>query len=348
MTPVTVDTARVCEGSRRVDSACFTKGDQVNSLDSEGGHAPGIYRHALAAAGVGSWVLDAQADTVQLDAGASGLLSLPGNHPQALSVDSFIELFDEVDQDRLRQEIAAAVDGSSNVHTAARRAAPHADGGAVHLALRGRRLAEADGILVGGACWDITDTKRLEDKLVRLSVRDSLTNLYNRRYFDENIEREWKIGLREKLPLSLGFIDVDHFKNYNDTLGHQTGDRCLIRIANAIRSALVRPADFVARYGGEEFVFVLPNTGTEGARHVAQRVQDAIASERIPHPASPVGPWVTVSVGVATITEDDFQLPLSSLIQRADDAMYAAKSGGRNAIVSWEASLPTSQRKRVE
>lgn len=286
-----------------------------------------------------------------MDAGAADLLNLAGHHAQAMNLADFIALFDEADQARVTRDITETVNGATNMNTAARRAAPHADGGPVHLALRGRRLqdtARSNGkFLVGGACWDITDTKRLEDKLVRLSVRDSLTNLYNRRYFDENIEREWKIGLREKLPLSLGFIDVDHFKRYNDTLGHQTGDRCLIRVANAIHDSLVRPADFVARYGGEEFVFVLPSTPPEGARHVAQRVQDAIASERIPHPSSPVGPWVTVSVGVATITEDDFQLPLTTLIQRADDAMYAAKSGGRNAIVCWEPSLPASERQRA-
>lgn len=308
----------------------------------------GLKRTALAAAGVGAWLLEPKRNEVEVDETLATLLELPQPRAQCVALDKFLDQFDGHDRARLQAQIAQVVDGGPPLNTAAVREKLHPDGGAVHLALRGRVISESDAEVptVGGACWDITDTKRLERKLEQLSVRDSLTELYNRRYFDENIEREWKIGLREKLPLSLGFIDVDHFKAYNDSLGHQTGDRCLIRIANAIRSAVARPADFVARYGGEEFVFVLPATPTEGALNVARRVMETVASERIAHPDSPTSQHVTVSVGVATWTDPSAELPIHELIKRADDAVYAAKEQGRARIVQWSEDLPASKCER--
>lgn len=314
-----------------------------------GGHADLGTRNALAAAGVGVWLLDVLNQQVDIDETLAQVLDLPQMTAQRMPLDEFLACFDSDDQARFETQISLAAKGGAALNTAAQRAQSHADGGAVYLAVRGRLLGGADDAapVLGGACWDISDTKRLEYKLQQLSVRDALTNLYNRRYFDDNIEREWKIGLREKMPLSLGFVDVDHFKAYNDALGHQTGDRCLIRLANAIRDAVVRPADFVARYGGEEFVFVLPATPAEGAMNVAQRVMDAIASERIAHPDSPLGKYVTVSIGVATWTDPSAETPIQSLIQQADDAMYAAKEQGRARIVQWQNGLPQSQRERL-
>lgn len=311
-----------------------------------GDHAELLKRNALAAAGVGGWLLDTATNQVEIDATTASLLDLQQLSAQRLPLDDFLASFDSNDRDRLSAQISIAAGGGAPLNTSALRAQSHADGGVVYMALRGRAVGDGTEAspLVGGACWDITDTKRLEYKLQQLSVRDSLTDLYNRRYFDENIEREWKIGLREKLPLSLGFIDVDHFKAYNDSLGHQTGDRCLIRVANAIRNALARPADFVARYGGEEFVFVLPSTPPDGALNVARRVMEAIASERIAHPDSPTGKHVTVSIGLATWTDPSSDTPIQCLIHQADDALYAAKESGRARIVQWHDALPQSER----
>ena len=319
-------------------------------IAAKGGRGDLLKQSALAAAGVGAWLLDTAANVIEADETLAALLELPQPRAQRIPLDDFLAHFDEAARARLGAQISVAIDGGLPLNTASRRSQPHADGGPVYLALRGKVVSDGDAEapLLGGACWDITDTKRLEHKLTQLSVRDSLTDLYNRRYFDENIEREWKIGLREKLPLSLGFIDIDHFKAYNDALGHQTGDRCLIRVANAIRNAVARPADFVARYGGEEFVFVLPATNPDGALNVAQRVMDAIASERIAHPDSPVAKYVTASIGVSTWTDPSAKTPIQSLIQQADDAVYAAKGQGRARVVQWNDDLPQSQRERVE
>jgi two-component system cell cycle response regulator len=169
-------------------------------------------------------------------------------------------------------------------------------------------------------------------ELERLAKIDSLTEVANRRYFDEYLEREWKRLAREAQPLSLILCDVDCFKLYNDFYGHPAGDRCLKEIAQAISHSARRPADLVARYGGEEFVIILPNTTLTGALKVANSIRQEVEQLKILHERSIVQPFVTVSLGVSS-TIPHPELSRVTLIRVADEALYKAKNKGRNCAV---------------
>jgi len=169
------------------------------------------------------------------------------------------------------------------------------------------------------------------DRLKRLSRVDGLTAIANRRRLDEEVDREWKRMLREKRPLGIIICDIDHFKLYNDTYGHQQGDDCLIRVATAIRDSVNRPGDLAARYGGEEFCVVLPETGSEGAFKIAETIRQNVRSLNLKHESSPVAPVVTISVGVATLIPDRNSQP-TLLLQAADRALYQAKGNGRDRV----------------
>jgi diguanylate cyclase (GGDEF)-like protein/PAS domain S-box-containing protein len=168
-------------------------------------------------------------------------------------------------------------------------------------------------------------------ELQSLSRVDSLTQVANRRYFDEHLDQEWNRLIREKLPLSLIFCDVDFFKLYNDTYGHQAGDECLCTVAQCLHEIAKRPRDLVARYGGEEFAVILPNTPQAGAIIVAQRIQAGIKALDIDHKTSKVNQQVTLSMGIATIIPIPNLLP-TQLTAAADHALYKAKSNGRNCF----------------
>ena len=176
------------------------------------------------------------------------------------------------------------------------------------------------------------ELKRQRDLLARLSHLDGLTGIPNRRALDEALEREWRRGTRSLRPLSLLMIDIDHFKAYNDSCGHLLGDDCLRAFAQSLKVPLGRAADFVGRYGGEEFLAVLPETDEAGAQIVANEILEGVAQLAIPHPASPLGPIVTASIGVATsIANREYEH--TRLLQEADKALYQAKQEGRNRIV---------------
>ena len=163
------------------------------------------------------------------------------------------------------------------------------------------------------------------------STQDSLTGIPNRRYFDAAFAQEWRHAQRTGKPLALLLADVDYFKRYNDTFGHQRGDECLKAVANAMRTAAKRKVDVVARYGGEEFAVLLPETPPVSALLVASRVLESLRAMRLPHEAAPSG-HVTMSIGVcATVPQAD-QEP-GELVKSADRALYDAKSKGRNQAV---------------
>lgn len=166
-------------------------------------------------------------------------------------------------------------------------------------------------------------------QLQQLTVIDSLTQVANRRRFDEYLLQEWGRALRGHLPLSLIICDLDYFKPYNDHYGHQAGDRCLQAVAKALDQCINRASDLVARYGGEEFAVILPNTTMEGARQVADRLVKATEALALPHKTSPSGGIVTLSCGVASVMPMADYLP-SDLIFTADQALYQAKDRGRN------------------
>ena len=173
------------------------------------------------------------------------------------------------------------------------------------------------------------------EELKELATKDALTGIANRRFFDEYLDKEWKRAQRDQDPFSIVMIDLDFFKAYNDTYGHQKGDTCLKEVATTIDEAMKRPADMAARYGGEEFVLILPETSSEGAVSLAERLRKSIYDLNLEHKNSSCEPRVTVSLGVATMKADkgsDF----ANLISKADKALYAAKDSGRNRISVFE------------
>ncbi len=171
-------------------------------------------------------------------------------------------------------------------------------------------------------------------ELENLVRKDGLTGLANRRRFDEDVAAEWARCQREKRPLSVVILDVDHFKIYNDRYGHQLGDRCLIAVSDAIASGLYRPSDLAARYGGEEFAVVLPGAGLEAAVKVANRIRQNVVAHGMEHSGSNHG-IVTVSVGVASVMPHAGAAP-DDLLRAADEALYASKHAGRNRVTSTE------------
>ena len=173
------------------------------------------------------------------------------------------------------------------------------------------------------------ELKQNRDELVRLARTDGLTGLYNRRTFDDLLQREWQRLARTGEPLSVIMMDVDHFKLYNDTYGHGGGDSCLQRVASAAEGTLQRPADVVARYSGEEFVALLPETRLDGAIAVAEAIRAAVASLEIPHSSSKTAAHVTLSLGAACTIPHADRDPTTSL-ELADQQLYAAKAEGRN------------------
>ena len=170
-------------------------------------------------------------------------------------------------------------------------------------------------------------------ELERLANLDGLTQIPNRRSFDRAMQREWKRLRRETGVLSLILCDVDDFKAFNDTYGHQAGDNCLRSVARVLNSKIKRPADLAARYGGEEFAVILPNTSAEGAFHQAESFRSAIEMLFIPHTGSSTGAYVTVSFGVSTFVPGDDAAP-EALIAKTDAALYQAKESGRNKVVA--------------
>lgn len=191
-----------------------------------------------------------------------------------------------------------------------------------------------------GINQDITELKRNEEELLRLNDQlkalsniDGLLGIANRRYFDVRLDEEWKRAVREGKSLSLLMIDVDNFKHYNDTYGHQAGDSGLQAVAQVAQSALKRPGDLLARYGGEEIVVILPNTDMEGAVAVAQAVLQALAERHIPHAGLPARDLLTVSIGAAMMMPDE-KNNSAMLVAAADHGLYAAKENGRDRVVA--------------
>jgi diguanylate cyclase (GGDEF)-like protein len=218
-------------------------------------------------------------------------------------------------------------------------------------------LFGAVGTGSGGYAWRIQQLKATEKRLTRLveertaevherseelkvanamlaelATIDPLTNVANRRRFTTFLNQEWQRAQRTKSPLSLLLIDVDHFKAYNDSYGHQAGDDCLRKVGGVLNDTIQRAGDLAARYGGEEFVVILSDTNPAGALAIAETICGALETAAIPHAASPVSARVTVSIGVATAHPDQHSSP-NDLIAACDRALYRAKESGRNRCV---------------
>jgi diguanylate cyclase (GGDEF)-like protein len=202
-------------------------------------------------------------------------------------------------------------------------------------------LFQIFGFVVFTSCvplgFSIEERRRLEDslkeanrKLGDLALLDSLTGVRNRRSFDAVMDSEWSLARSTGSDLSLVYLDVDFFKRFNDTYGHQQGDECLRAVVGTLIASVRGSGDCVARYGGEEFVVLLPSTSADSARAVADRIASTILGLRIPHKESPFG-IVTASIGIATVWPSGGGDP-DALIRMADEALYAAKRGGRDRI----------------
>ena len=192
-----------------------------------------------------------------------------------------------------------------------------------------RQLAARERLLASLVKDRTRELEQANQMLARFSYLDAVTGIANRRNFDDGLELEWRRLLREPGPLSLVMIDIDHFKAFNDTYGHQKGDECLKLVAQALRLALHRPGDHCARYGGEEFGVILPGTDAEGSLGVAESLRQAVLDLAVPHSGSSVFPVVTISVGAATVIPQESGSGLA-LIEAADKALYQSKHTGRN------------------
>jgi diguanylate cyclase (GGDEF)-like protein len=178
------------------------------------------------------------------------------------------------------------------------------------------------------------ELERVKNQLEMMNRRDGLTGIANRSYFEETLDREWKVSARNGEVFSVVMFDIDFFKQYNDTYGHLAGDECLRQVAQTAAQNVLRPRDLVARFGGEEFAVILPDTPLEGALNIAERLRQAILNLKIPHANSRVAlpePIVTISLGVASMLASADTSP-SEVLAQADKALYLAKSQGRNCV----------------
>ncbi|NMD71129.1 diguanylate cyclase [Bacillus sp. DNRA2] len=202
---------------------------------------------------------------------------------------------------------------------------------------------QGDFSYVIGMVNDITERKATEQKLMKLnqeleyrSNRDGLTGIANRRYFDEQFDFEWTKAEKLKQPLSLIMFDLDFFKNYNDTYGHIMGDNCLKSVARLLSGVTDYPICLPARYGGEEFAIIVPNSTLRDAEIIAEQIRLDVEELKLPHKQSVISPFVTISVGVASIIPDSGSNS-ETLIHFADQALYQAKLNGRNQIYCLQA-----------
>ncbi len=191
----------------------------------------------------------------------------------------------------------------------------------------------AEEQLYVGLLHDITRHKQSETALQQAAMIDQLTQIANRRRFDTFLDQEWHRAMRSGQELSLVVLDVDHFKLYNDTLGHAAGDACLQKVAAALQSRALRATDLAARYGGEEFVLLFADTPLESALMLAESIRAVVEALELPHPRSSTSPWLTVSVGVASVAPTQFDR-IDQFFVAADRMMYAAKEAGRNRVMA--------------
>lgn len=234
-------------------------------------------------------------------------------------------------------EVEAWIDNAvAGLHEQRDREIHLADGRWLHS--RARALSDGTALTV---ISDVSSIKRAEEALTevnkhlkQLAATDALTGLMNRRTFDEMLAKEFSRSARHHHPLSVLMVDVDYFKSFNDTYGHQAGDGALRAVAKALKEVARRPADIVARYGGEEFAIVLPDTDTEGATAVAELLCEAVRQLRIPNGRSSRG-VVTVSVGIATGSRSNLLPAPEDLVRQADAALYLAKGQGRDGVQAY-------------
>jgi len=206
----------------------------------------------------------------------------------------------------------------------------------VEMAIYNSLLLLFANVVGATVCYTLEKANRtnfLEARLLaEMASRDGLTGIYNRRMLDEHLDRVWQQATRDRVPIALLLIDIDHFKAYNDYFGHQAGDECLRSVAHALARSARRPLDFTARYGGEEFAVVLYDARRDYVEELATRIEANVRSLGLKHPISPAERFVTVSLGAACVTPVIGRSRFG-FVQLADEALYAAKDAGRNRLV---------------
>lgn len=175
------------------------------------------------------------------------------------------------------------------------------------------------------------DLKKANIKIEKLANLDELSSIFNRRYFNNKLKQEFKRHQRTSSPISLIMLDIDCFKLYNDTYGHLCGDECIKSVADILSKAGARPSDITARYGGEEFVLLLPETDSNGAYIIAERIQEKLKNKSIPHKTSTVTDIVTLTIGISTMIPTK-STPPEMLVRYADQSLYEGKKKGKNQI----------------
>ncbi len=256
-----------------------------------------------------------------------------GYGPNELAGHGMSELLGALAQEYL-DYFAACADNPGAVHQAGAREVliRHRDGSLRAMDLTLTPMVSGEQLFIG-LLHDITHHKRSETALQHAALVDQLTQIANRRHFDSFLEQEWHRALRSGQPLSLIVLDVDHFKLYNDNLGHAAGDLCLQKVAAALQSRALRTTDLAARYGGEEFVLLFAETTLDTAVALAESIRAHVESLHLPHPRSPTSEWLTVSIGVASIVPTQLDR-IEQFFVAADRMMYAAKEGGRNRVAA--------------
>lgn len=213
------------------------------------------------------------------------------------------------------------------------------DGTEFPAEIRAREVMIGNQAYLVAVARDVTRRKQVESSLRQQSHVDALTGVANRRAFDENLQNEWRRAQRHQHSLALLLIDIDHYKSFNDTLGHPAGDRCLRALAKAMAGVMRAQPDCLCRYGGEEFAVLLAEAGPLQAEAVAQRLHKAVKELGIRHPKSPSGPELTISIGIACLRPREDQTH-ELLVERADRALYQAKADGRNRSVQFALQEP--------
>jgi diguanylate cyclase (GGDEF)-like protein/PAS domain S-box-containing protein len=256
-------------------------------------------------------VTDGQERVVLVNPAAEALLGKPARQ---IIGGGLLKLFDDPDWARARLAVPAGEQRPEDIGYKRRTLS-------VYMA----SITADSGERIGSAALirDVTEAKRMRQELERLSVTDALTGLYNRRYFDQKLKDEFALARRYNGPMAVLLFDVDHFKRFNDTYGHDQGDRVLQAIAGVMKS--LRTIDITCRYGGEEFVVILPNTPVDNAVYAAERLRAAVAAMVVD------GLTVTISIGVAALPGVAVDTP-DDLVKAADTALYASKQAGRNKV----------------
>ena len=293
------------------------------------------YRRIVQTAQEGIWQIDAANCTTFVNARMAEMLGYTGEEMVGKSLFTFMD-----------EEWRNTAMGGNSEGYLPERAEQHdlkfrrRDGSELWALISTNSILDEQGRYAGALAMvaDITDRKRMEETLRRLATQDSLTGLFNRRYFFAVAKREFQRSQRYGHPLALLLLDIDYFKRINDSYGHRAGDQVLRTVAGVLREGL-RQVDIPCRYGGEEFVMLLPETPLDTATAVALRLGATLAETPIPTEKGPVP--VTVSIGVAALLNGE-NLTLDLLLERADQAMYGAKQAGRNRVQVWTGDAPLS------